>query len=60
MKVDAILIDSFFEEKLFALGMHEHGQRQRLDVSISGLPLGQAHPLRPKNPMAVPCLHHSC
>ena len=33
MKVDAILIDSIFEEKRFALGVHEQDQHQRSDVS---------------------------
>lgn len=29
MKIDAILIDSIFEEKRFALGVHSHDQHQR-------------------------------
>lgn len=34
MKIDAILIDSIFEEKHFALGVHNHNQHQHSNLPI--------------------------
>ena len=46
MKVDAILIESLFEEKRLALGVHNHDQHHRSNVPIPAIS-------RPSTPLAA-------
>ena len=48
MKVDAILIESLFEEKRFALGVHNHNPQRRLNVQIPAIS-GPSTPLTAKS-----------
>lgn len=48
MKVDAILIESLFEEKRFALGVHSHNQHHRSNVPIPATS-GPSTPLAAKS-----------
>ena len=48
MKVDAILIEALFEEKRFALGVHNDNQHHRSNVSIPAIS-GPSTPLAAKS-----------